>query len=83
MVKLTSSPIRSQGGELLKLTSNFCFVKTKIVPRFWEARRDFLGRMDGFCWKKIEARFSTGVTRFLDKVVVPCVVRFNRDTIVH
>jgi len=29
------------------------------------------------------ARFSTGVTRFLDKAVVPCVVRFNRDAIVH
>jgi len=58
-------------------------VKTKIVARFWEARRDFLGRMDGFCWRKIVARFSTGVTRFLDKAVVPCVVRLNRDAIVH
>jgi len=29
------------------------------------------------------ARFSTGVTQFLDKAVVSCVVRFNRDTIVH
>jgi len=29
------------------------------------------------------ARFSADVTQFLDKAVVPCVVRFNRDTIVH
>jgi len=55
----------------------------KIVARFSEAWRHFAGRMDGFCWRQIRDRRAIlrSVTRFLDKVVVPWVVRINRGTI--
>jgi len=56
---------------VLKFDSKLWFCETL---KSW---RDFLGRMDGFYWRKIVAQICTGVTRFLDKVVVPWVVRFE------
>jgi len=55
--------------------------KLKIVARFSVVCRDFAGRMYGFCRRQNRGAICAGVTRFLDKVVVPWVVRINRGAI--
>jgi len=54
-----------------KLPSNLWFWKLKIVARFWVAWRDFLGRMDVFCWRKIVARLSAPWRDF--RIRLPCL----------
>ncbi|RHN56637.1 hypothetical protein MtrunA17_Chr5g0431611 [Medicago truncatula] len=57
-----------------------CFIADKH-SRFSETWRDFCWHNGWFLLKQIVARFCAGVTRFVDKVVVPWVVRFNRGAI--